>query len=112
MAAQLPKELAAKWKEGTLCDLYVRKERKWNEGEVIGLFSDENGEWAKVRCGQEIHDVLCDGPYLRPRASANVLIPIDKMQNLQAAVIGTNADRVLQWILKTSGAQLNEQSNR
>ena len=113
MAAQLPQELAVKWKEGSLCDLYVRKQRKWNEGRVIGTFTNDQGDWVKVRCGLETHDVLCDDPDLRTRVKDNVVIPVDKMKALQTDIVGTKADQTLQWILKsTKQTQFGDSGNR
>ena len=101
MAAQQPlNEQSVKWKPGTLCDLYVREQRKWAEGEVIGSFTDEHGEWVKVRCGPETHDVLCDDPYLRARGHQLRVIPaenIPKLNQLTAEhpVIGRQFERLL-----------------
>ena len=36
-------------------------------GEVIGSFSDDEGEWVKVRCGQKDHNVMDGDPDLRKR---------------------------------------------
>ena len=60
---------------------------KWATGEVIGLFTDEQGEWVKVRCGQRVHDVLAHDPDLRVGASDNMLIPADKIKELREAAM-------------------------
>mgnify|MGYP001498286315 CR=1 FL=1 len=65
MAQQPLQKQPLKWKLGSRCDLFVRSEMKWATGEVIGLFTDEQGEWVKVRCGQRVHDVLAHDPDLR-----------------------------------------------
>ena len=59
------KEEIVKWKLGSLCRRYDRKTRKWSDGEVIGLFTNDDGEWVKVRCGQQIHEVFANDPDLR-----------------------------------------------
>ena len=94
-----------KWKPGALCQYFDEKERRWADGEVIGLFSDGKGDWIKVRCGQTVHDVLCDAPTVRPRASDMVTISMDKMKELQAAAVGTKVDELLQWILPSDFQQ-------
>ena len=106
MAAQRPKDQAVKWKPGALCEVFDREQRKWNEGEVISSFSDDRGEWVKVRCGQSVHELLCDDPYLRVSSSDNMLISVVKMKTLQSALHGTDFDRTLQWILGSSTKQL------
>ena len=83
MAQQPPKGQSVKWKPGSKCDLFDREQKKWKEVEIIGLFSDDHGEWVKVRCGQEIRDVLGIDPDLRARA----LITSDQMKELQNAAV-------------------------
>ena len=110
MATQ-PVPDSVKWKAGSKCELFDREQRKWNEGEVIGSFSDDQGEWVKVRCGQSVAEVLCDDPDIRVSASDNMVIPVDKMKALQSASNGTNFGRTLKWILSTADhRQLSDRS--
>ena len=97
---------SVKWKAGSKCELFDREQRKWNAVEVISSFSDDQGEWIKVRCGQSVAEVLCDDPDIRVSSSDNMLIPVDKMKKLQSALHGTDFDRTLQWILGSSTKQL------
>ena len=78
---------AAKWKLGSKCSLFDRKDRKWNEGIIVGSFSDENGEWIKVQCGSEIHDVLADDPDLRLEDHDNADILAEKIKEWQAVAM-------------------------
>ena len=111
MALQPLQNQPLKWKLGSRCDLFVRSEMKWATGEVIGLFTDEQGEWVKVRCGQRVHDVLAHDPDLRVSASDNMVIPVVKMKALQSASNGTNFGRTLKWILSTADhRQLSDRS--
>ena len=55
------------WKPGTKCDLFDRDTLKWVEAEVIGSFSDDKGEWIKVRYGKSDRNVLKFDPDLRKR---------------------------------------------
>ena len=105
MAAQITKEETIKWKDGTLCELFDRKQRKWTDGEVIGSFSNENGDFVKIRCGPEIHDVLRDDPDLRVRAKNMTLISNDKLKELQEAVTDPDVVRALQWIMESPTEQ-------
>ena len=86
--------------------MFDREQRKWNEGEVIGSFSDDQGEWLKVRCGQSVAEVLCDDPDIRVSSSDNMVIPVVKMKKLQSALHGTDGDRTLQWVLGSATKQL------
>ena len=56
---------------------------EWAEGEVIGSFTDEKGEWIKVRCGPDIRDVLSRDPDLRPRGHQKLFIPAENIENLR-----------------------------
>ena len=76
-----------KWKLGSKCSLFNRKSRKWNDGTIVGSFSDENGEWIKVQCGSEIHDVLVDDPDLRVVDQDDVDILTQKIKELQAVAM-------------------------
>ena len=75
---------AMKWKLGASCSLFVRKDRKWNEGNIVGTFSDKNGDWVKVQCGSEIHDVLSDDPDLRLLDENDAVISNQKIKELQS----------------------------
>ena len=82
-----------KWKLGSQCDLFVTETRKWTEGEIIGSFSDEKGEWVKVRCNHTIHDVLSDDQGLRERDQNNMRPDwIDRLKRLKQAYLTKNAD--------------------
>ena len=78
---------------------------EWADGEVIGSFSDEKGEWIRVRCGPDIRSVLSRDPDLRERARDVAIIPIVKLKEHHRAVQGTTADRTLQWMLTPSDRQ-------
>ena len=67
MAQQSVKE-DVEWKPGTKCNFFNRSIRKWVEAEVIRSFVDDKGEWIKVRCGQEDHNVLSDDPDLKKQS--------------------------------------------
>ena len=75
---------AIKWKLGAICSLFNREDRKWNEGNIVGTFSDEKGEWVKVQCGPEIHDVLTDDPDLRLLDDDDAVISNQKIKELQS----------------------------
>ena len=74
MAQQPLQNQPLKWKLSSRCDLFVRSEMKWAMGEVIGFFTDEQGEWVKVRCVQRVHDVLAHDPDLRVLSTRYVAI--------------------------------------
>ena len=102
MAQQSLKVDAVKWKPGTKCDLYDRSTRKWVEVEIINLFSDEKGEWIKVRCGQKDRNVIQGDPDLRQRA----VIPGHELKQLQeAAAQMPNIAPILQRVLPSSSGQ-------
>ena len=66
---------------------------EWAEGEIIGSYSDEKGEWVKVRCGQKVYDILSHDPDLRERAQNNSIVPvhwIDKLKELEEAFLSKN----------------------
>lgn len=112
MAAQIPEKEAVRWKEGTLCELFNRERREWVEGEVVGTFTDEKGEWIKVRSGQQIRNVLDDDPDLRKRSKDLVTFPAHQVNELQTNIAGTECERLLQWMLKSSGHKIKGQSTR
>lgn len=90
MAQQTPFTQSVKWKLGSKCDLFVREDMEWKEGEIIGSFSDEKGEWVKVRCGQNVHNVLCRDPDLRQQASNDIIVSVDKVKELEEAFLSNN----------------------
>ena len=65
---------------------------EWEEGEIIGSYSDDKGEWVKVRCGQKVHDVLSRDPDLKERAQNTSIVPvhIDKLKELEEAFLTKN----------------------
>ena len=75
---------ALKWKLGSVCSLFNRKDRKWNKGRIVGSFSDEKGDWVKVQCDSEIHDVLTDDPDLRLMDDDDAVISNQKIKELQS----------------------------
>lgn len=76
-----------KWKLGARCSLFNRQTRKWNEGTIVGSFSDENGEWIKVQCHSVIHDVLSDDPDLRAIDHDDAVISNQKINELQSMTL-------------------------
>ena len=102
MAQQPSNKVTTEWKLGAKCDFFDRGIRQWVEAEVIGSFSDDKGEWIKVRCGQKDHNVMSDDPDLRKRT----LISGNQLKLLQDAVaqIPTIAP-VLDNILPSSSGQ-------
>ena len=92
----------AEWKLGTKCDFFDRNTRKWVEAEVIGSYSDNQGQWVKVRCEQKDHNVMSDDPDLRKRA----LLSGDQLKQLQsiAAQVPTITP-ILETILPTTSKQ-------
>ena len=92
----------AVWKTGLKCDFYDRSIRKWVEAEVIGSFSDDDGEWIKVRCGHKDHNVLNGDPDLRKRA----VIPDHQLKQLQGVVAQIpSITPILESILPSSSGQ-------
>ena len=81
-----------KWKLGSQCELFDSETRKWAVGEIIGSFSDEKGEWVKVRCDEKMHHVLSDDPCLRERDQNTMPSDwIDKLKKLKQAFLTRNA---------------------
>ena len=74
----------AKWKLGAKCSLFNREDYNWNDGTIVGSFSDENGEWIKVQCGSEIHDVRAVDPDLRVINHDDADILTQKVKELKA----------------------------
>ena len=109
MAQQSLHSETAEWKAGVKCDFFDRAVRKWIESEVIGSFSDEKGEWIKIRCGQRDVNVLSDDPDLRKRS----VIPGHELKQLQhAATQLPNIAPILGRILpQTSGQGLYADSD-
>lgn len=77
---------ARKWKLGAKCSMFNRQDGSWNEGTIVGSFSDNKGEWVKVQCGSEIHDVRTDDPDLRvaDHEDTDIGIVTEKINELQA----------------------------
>ena len=94
MAHEPASQPPIKWKLGSDCYLFVRKDMKWTEGEIIGSFVDDTGEWVKVRCGDKVHDVMSRDPDLKEREHDNSSAPSDWMEQiteLQQAVLAKDA---------------------
>ena len=77
-----------KWKLGAKCTLFLRNKRKWTDGEIVGSFSDESGEWVKVRCGKQVHEVQTDDPDLRVKSQSFGVVPVHTIEKLQMAAMG------------------------
>lgn len=69
-------------KSRSTCDLFDIKKQKWQEGEIIGSYSDAKGNWIKVRRGQTVHNLLAHDPNLRVRA----MIQSDEVMELEHAM--------------------------
>ena len=85
-----------KWKLGAKCTLFLRNERKWTDGEIVGSFSDEQGEWVKVRCGNQVHEVLTDDPDFKVQSQSLGLVPVDAIKKLQVAAMRQPV--IAQWL--------------
>ena len=83
MAQQQASTQSVEWKLGSKCQLFDREHLKWNDGEVIGSFSDDKGEWIKVRCGGVVRNVLSIDPDLKQLE----VIPSKEIKKLQHAVV-------------------------
>ena len=63
MAQQPRGTLTEKWKNHQKCEIYSRSQKRWIEGKVIDIFTDEEGQWVKVKYGRQwvkIHDEAHD----------------------------------------------------
>ena len=108
MAQQPLQNETTKWKVGLKYDFYDRDTRKWVEAEVIKSFSDDKGEWIKVRCGGKDINVLNGDPDLRKRS----VIPGHQLKQLQdAATQLPNIAPILESILPSSGQGLYSHSD-
>ena len=85
MALQLSDPVPVKWKLGDECELFIRTEFKWAKGEIIG--SNKQGDRIKVRCGDQIHEVLAVDPDLRVRKENQRTFPIEAFQRFQRLTI-------------------------
>ena len=102
MAQRAGHPQTVEWKTGTKCDLFNRDTFKWEQGQVIGSFSDEKGEWIKVQCGQKEREVLAGDPDLRVRK----VIQSEQLLKLErAAVQIPNIKPILDDILPSSSGQ-------
>ena len=102
MAQQQAISQSVEWKPGSKCQLFDRHDLKWNDGEVIGSFSDDKGEWIKVRCDDVVSNVLSDDPDLKQLE----VIPSNEMKKLQhAAVQQPDIAPILQRILASMTGQ-------
>ena len=59
------------WTIGQKCEIYLKQKRKWNDGEVVDIFNDDEGEWVKVRMrtngtDRQIVEIHPDSPNIRP----------------------------------------------
>ena len=104
MAQQQVPNVAAEWKAGIKCDFYDRNIRKWVDAQVIGTFTDDQGDWIKVRCGQKDHNVLSGDPDLRKKALP--LISGHELKRLQdAAVQNPGIAPILEKVLPSSSGK-------
>ena len=73
------------WKVGNRCEWYNRARQQWVDGDIINIFSNELGDWLRVRCGQRIHDVLGDDVEhdLKPRGSTIMKMSVDDLQTIK-----------------------------
>ena len=53
------------WNRGQKCEIYIKLQRKWIEGEVVNVFDDDEGEWIKVKYGRNYKDVHPDSSDIR-----------------------------------------------
>ncbi len=106
MAQQETKPESVKWKLGAICDVFDRKQFKWVRGEVVGSFTNEEGEWIMVQCDEDHRDFRTIDPDLRQRS----LLHEKQLKALrEAAVQQPNIEPILKILLSTSSSQgLNE----
>lgn len=97
------------WNLGSQCTLFIRNERKWADGEIVGSFSDEHGKWVKVRCGDQVHEVLNDDPDLKPKSESLAVVPVDDIKRLRTAAM--EQPIIAQWLhtILSSSAHSNLQ---
>lgn len=97
MAQQPRYQESVKWKLGAKCELFIREKMRWIKGEIIGSFTDEKGEWVKVRYGQKhVRDILSHDAELRAPQQNNMMVPmqwVDKLSELREAAYALEADR-------------------
>ena len=99
MAQSASDQQSVEFRAGSKCDLFDRNKMKWNEAEVMSAFTDENGKWVKVRCGQKVRDVLAIDPDLRIRT----VVTKEEVQKLErAAAQIPNINPVVNRILPTN----------
>ena len=47
----------AKWEIATRCEVYSRSQQKWVKGEVVDVFTDDDGEWVLVKYGRKPNEM-------------------------------------------------------
>ena len=95
MALKPMEQETLKWKPGAQCALFIRKERKWTDGEIVGV----HGELVKVRCGDQVHEVQCDDPDLRVKSQSLRLVPFSAIKKLEMAAMKQPV--IAQWLQST-----------
>ena len=64
--AQKPDDATRKkWKCGQKCEIYCRSKMCWVKGEVIDIFTDEEGEWIKVKYGRNTKEMPPNDEHIR-----------------------------------------------
>ena len=65
MEQQTKQQKKVQWKIGRKCEVYSRTKNLWIEGEVIDIFTDDEGQWVKVKYGRNTKEMPPNDKHLR-----------------------------------------------
>ena len=65
MAQQTKQQRKGQWEIGQKCEVYSRTKNIWIEGEVIDKFTDDEGQWVKVKYARTTKEMPPNDKHLR-----------------------------------------------
>merc|ERR1712154_647908 len=82
------------WTPGAKCEVFSRSQQRWLVAEIIGLVTDSEGQWVRVKYGRIVKDIPPDNAEIRPLRDG-VAENIDAQNDMTAMeMVPTNSNIV------------------
>lgn len=58
--------MSFQWKKGQKCEVWSTSKHRWIEGQVVGIFTDGEGKWIKIKYGRTTQEFPAESSEIRP----------------------------------------------
>ena len=79
MAHQANSESTKKWRAHQKCEIYNVNQKRWITGEVIDVFTDDEGQWVKVKYGRRTIEMSPNDEHLQAVSSDENILKWDNV---------------------------------